>query len=65
VSSVSVFGSAQALVESSEDSATIVGVQAVGNGKFIMAGDTNMFSDNSYGAYYSYDNGQFARNLCP
>jgi hypothetical protein len=65
VSSVSVSGSAQALADSSEDSGTIVGAQAVGNGQFVMAGDSNMFSDNSYDAYYYYDNGQFVHNLCP
>lgn len=65
VSSVSVSGSAQALVDSSEDSATIIGAQAVGSGQFIMAGDSNMFSDNSYGAYYSYDNAQLVHNICP
>lgn len=65
VSSVSVSGSAQPLVESAEDSGTIAGVQAVGRGLFIMAGDSNMFSDNSYGAYYFSDNSRFVRNLCP
>lgn len=65
VSSISVSGSAQALVNSSEDSATIIGAQAVGSGQFVMAGDSNMFSDNSYNAYYYYDNGQFVHNLCP
>jgi len=65
VSTLSVSGSAQALVESSEDLAPIVGAQAVGPGQFVMAGDSNMFSDNSYDAYYSFDNGQFVHNLCP
>jgi len=65
VSSVSTYGSAQALVGSSEDSTTIIGAQAVGSGQFVMAGDSNMFSDNSYDAYYFYDNGRFVRNLCP
>jgi hypothetical protein len=66
VSSVSVSGSAQALVDSSEeDSATIIGAQAVGSGQFVMAGDSNMFSDNSYDAYYLYENGRFVSNLCP
>lgn len=65
VSSVSVSGSAQPLVDGSEGSATIVGAQGIGSGQFIMAGDSNMFSDNSYGAYYFYDNGQFVHDLCP
>lgn len=65
VSSVSISGSAQALIEDSEDSAPIVGVQSVGSGQFVVAGDSNMFSDNDYGAYYFYDNGPFVRNLCP
>lgn len=65
VSSVSVSGPAQPLVDSSEGSATLVGTQAVGSGRFFMAGDSNMFSDNSYGAYFFYDNGQFVRDLCP
>jgi len=65
VSSVSVSGSAQQLVESSGDWATVIGAQAVGSGQFIMAGDSNMFSDNSYGAYYYYDNGELVRDFCP
>jgi hypothetical protein len=66
VSSVSVSGSAQALVGSSEESAaTIIGTQGVGSGQFVMAGDSNMFSDNSYGAYFWDDNGRFVHNLCP
>lgn len=65
VSSISVSGSAQALVDSSEGLAPIVGAQAVGSGEFVMAGDSNMFSDNAYGAYVFYDNGQLVRNICP
>ncbi len=65
VSSVAVSGPAQPLVDSSEDSGTIVGAQAVGRGTFVMAGDSNMFSDNAYGAYYFSDNGWFVHNLCP
>jgi hypothetical protein len=62
--SVSVSGAAQPLVEGSEGWGTIVGAQAVGSGRLVMAGDSNMFSDNTYGAYYLYDNGRFVRNLC-
>jgi len=62
---VSVSGAAQPLVESSDDSSTIVAARAVGSGQFVMAGDSNIFSDNTYGAYSNDDNGQFVRDLCP
>jgi hypothetical protein len=65
VSSVSVSGAAQPLVGSAEDSEPIVGAQVVGSGQFVMAGDSNMFSDNSYSSYLFQDNGRFVRNLCP
>ncbi|MGA7705128.1 MAG: hypothetical protein WB998_09565 [Solirubrobacteraceae bacterium] len=64
-STVSVWGVAQPLVGSMDDSSTIVAAQAVGSGQFVMAGDSNMFSDNSYGAYSDDDNGRFVLDLCP
>jgi hypothetical protein len=64
-STISASGTAQPLVESSDGSATIVAAQSVGSGQFVMAGDSNMFSDNTFGAYINHDNGQFVRDLCP
>jgi hypothetical protein len=64
-STITVSGTAQPLVDSSEDAAPIVGAQPTGTGEFVMAGDSNMFTDNTYGAYAYQDNGQFVRDLCP
>ncbi len=64
--SVSTSGSAQPLVGTAEDgSATLVGEQSVGKGTFVMAGDSNMFTDDNEEFYEDYDNGQFVRDLCP
>jgi hypothetical protein len=64
-SSIEVSGSAQPLAEVAEGGSDLVGEQNVGAGTFVMAGDTNMFTDDSYEAFDFYDNGQFVRNLCP
>jgi hypothetical protein len=64
-SSVNVFGTAQALIGVAEGDATLVGAQAVGSGTFVMAGDSNMFTDDSEDFYTDDDNGQFVRDLCP
>jgi hypothetical protein len=63
--SVSMSGSAQPLVGTAEGSETLVGEQPVGRGTFVMAGDSNMFTDDNEGFYEDYDNGQFVRDLCP
>jgi len=65
VSGLSLSGTAQPLVASAEGSEPIIGTQVVGSGRFVMAGDSNMFSDNSYNSYLFQDNGRFVRNLCP
>ena len=70
VSSVTVAGRAQALIETADGSATFVASQTVGNGVFVMAGDSNMFNDaNSFDPnnnfYSNNDNGVFVENLCP
>jgi hypothetical protein len=64
-STVDVFGSAQPLVEAAEGGAYVVGEQHVGAGTFVMSGDSNMFTDDSFEAFDFYDNGQFVRDLCP
>jgi hypothetical protein len=62
---VSTSGSAQPLVGTAEGDATLVGEQPVGSGTFIMAGDSNIFTDDNEGFYEYDDNGQLVRNLCP
>jgi hypothetical protein len=64
-STISVSGAAQPLVDGVDGSSVIVAAQPLGTGEFVMAGDSNMFSDNEYGAYSNNDNGQFVRDLCP
>jgi hypothetical protein len=65
VSSVDVFGSAQPLVEVAEGGADLVGEQNLGDGTFVMAGDSNLFTDDDFEAFDFDDNGQFVRDLCP
>jgi hypothetical protein len=64
VSTLDVSGAAQQLVGTADGEGTLVGAQTVGNGTFVMAGDSNLFTDDSQG-YDEDDNGQFARDLCP
>lgn len=63
--SVSTARSAQPLVGTAEGAETLVAEQPVGGGTFVMAGDSNMFTDDNEGFYAAYDNGQFVRDLCP
>jgi hypothetical protein len=65
VSSISLSGTAQPLVETNEESLPVVAYQPVASGTFIMSGDSNMFTDNSEGFYDDYDNGRLVANLCP
>jgi hypothetical protein len=66
VSRLDVQAPAQTLVETAEDNTVpFIAVQAVGPGTFVMAGDSNLFSDNNDGFYDSDSNGVFVRNLCP
>ncbi len=64
-SSVSVSGSAEPLVEAAEGGSDLLGEQELDSGTFVMAGDSNMFSDDSNGAFDFADNGQLVRDLCP
>ncbi len=64
VSTLEVSGAAQPLVGTADGEGVLVGTQTVGNGMFVMAGDSNLFTDDSQG-YDEDDNGQFARDLCP
>jgi hypothetical protein len=64
-STLTLGGSASPVVESADGSGTLVASQVVENGTFVMAGDTNAFSDANSGAYTSYDNGQLVKNICP
>jgi hypothetical protein len=65
VSSVTVSGNAEALAEVQEGPGVLVGEQSVGNGRFVMAGDSNLFSDDNEGFYAEDGNGQFVANMCP
>jgi hypothetical protein len=64
-SSVDVFGSAEPLVEVAEGNADLVGEQTVGSGTFVMAGDSDMFTDDNFDVFDLDDNAQFVRDLCP
>jgi hypothetical protein len=67
--SVSISGNAQPLVESADDSYTLIGSATIGAGTFVMAGDTDAYADSSedYDGYFyeNDDNGTLVRNMCP
>jgi hypothetical protein len=64
-STVEVSGTAEALAGTADGEGTLIGAQSVGAGQFVMAGDSNLFTDEKQSAYEEDDNGQLARNLCP
>ena len=64
-SSVSLTGNAEPLVESADDSSTLIAEAPVSAGLFVMSGDSNAFSDNNDGFYSDDDNGKLVDNLCP
>jgi hypothetical protein len=65
VSVVEVSGSAEPLAGTADGEGILIGAQTVGSGTFIMSGDSNLFTDQNYGAYQEDDNGQLVRNICP
>jgi hypothetical protein len=65
VSSITLSGTAQPLVDAYEGPYPVVAYQPVGPGRFVMSGDSNMFTDNSEGFYDAYDNGRLVADLCP
>jgi hypothetical protein len=60
---VVVFGSAESLVRSIGGT-TFIGADWIGNGLFVLSGDSNVFSDNSNDGYINHDNGVLAANIC-
>ena len=55
-----------ALLYTAHDSTVpLVAYQSIGAGTVVLSGDSNMFSDNSDGAYEDADNGTFVDDLCP
>jgi hypothetical protein len=65
VSTVDVSGAAETLAGTADEEGTLIGAQSVGAGQFVMAGDSNLFTDERQNAYEEEDNGQLARDLCP
>jgi hypothetical protein len=65
VSSLTVSGSAKPLVETSDGLAPYIGYQQVGNGIFVMSGDSNGFTDNNQESFEFQDNGRLVANICP
>jgi hypothetical protein len=64
-STLSVPSPASALVESADDSATLIASDSVDGGTLIVSGDSNAFSDNNDGFYSFDDNGQLVDDFCP
>jgi hypothetical protein len=64
-STLSVASPAQPLVESADDSSTLIAAQAIDGGTFVISGDSNFFSDNNDSFYADDDNGRLVEDLCP
>jgi hypothetical protein len=64
-SSLSVGAPAQDLVESADDSSTLVAAEPLDGGTFVMSGDSNFFSDENDGFFANYDNAALVDDLCP
>jgi hypothetical protein len=64
-STLALSGPATPILNSADGTATIMASQTLNGGTFVMAGDTNAFSDADNGAYAAYDNGRLVKNLCP
>jgi len=65
VSSLTVNPPAEVLVGTADDGSPLVGAESVGDGTFVLSGDSNMFTDNNDGFFDSSGNAQFAADLCP
>jgi Cutinase len=65
ISSLSLTGPAQALVDSGDGAGVFVAAQSIGPGTFVVSGDSNPFSDNNDGFFFGEDNGTFVNDLCP
>ena len=63
-SSVTVTSPARPLVALADGSAALVAAQAVGDGTFVLAGDSNLLTDDDGGAYATRDNGRLVHDLC-
>ncbi len=64
-SRVAIGGQARSLIRTQTGNVTFIGTEPIGLGTFVLAGDSNGFSDNSGSAYTgAYGNGRFAENLC-
>jgi len=64
-STLEVSGAAQPLAGTADGEGTLIGAQQVGSGLFVMAADSNLFTDEKQSGYEDDGNGQLARNLCP
>lgn len=61
--SIATDGNGESLVRSTEGT-TVVAADSIGNGRFVLSGDSNIFSDNSEDGYTAHDNGVLAANIC-
>ncbi|MCW2968773.1 MAG: hypothetical protein JWM71_2545, partial [Solirubrobacteraceae bacterium] len=63
-STVTLGAAAQPLVATADGTRTLVATQPVGAGTIVLAGDSNLVTDDDDGAYAADDNGRLARDLC-
>jgi hypothetical protein len=62
--SLAVSGSGRSLAHTLTGGKTFLGVQTIGQGLFLLSGDSNVFSDNSNTGYSAEKNGVLASNVC-
>ncbi len=64
-STLEVGGSAMPLAGTADGEGTLIAAQGVGSGQLVLAGDSNLFTDEDPHGYSEAENGQLVRNICP
>ena len=57
-------GTGRPLAETADGTGTLIAAAAVGAGTFVLAGDSNLVTDDDADGYADHDNGRLVRDLC-
>lgn len=61
---IDVAGAGRPLAQTADGTGTLIATAAVGTGTFVLAGDSNLVTDDDAGGYADHDNGRLVRDLC-
>jgi cutinase len=61
---IDVAGAGRPLAQTADGTGTLIAAAAVGAGTFVLAGDSNLVTDDDVGGYDDHDNGRLVRDLC-